>query len=630
MKQPAARPTTWSAVFEHFHRAADLSGTARANYLNRPEITADARQQIQSLLDADQQFQTETLANKGLDTFGVSSEKSDRSGERLLGFELLNLIGAGSAGQVYRARDLRLGRLVALKLTHDTVTEARVMALLEHPHIVAVYGVAEAAASNLNMICMQFVQGISLAQLMQALKSAAAEVETAALPAGQKVLTLIDFVARADAPPLDPSRIEEKLRFARLDAKGIVAKIASELCRALAFAHTRGILHLDIKPANILIDHTGRALLADFGISLELTGGVRHVDASMPMGGTFGYMAPEHRDAFIGERVTLGPPADVFALGVVCRELAQALAVEDEASKALWDKACDPDLGVRLPDVPAFAGRVAAWAKVTGAERAMPLPAWLQKVAAQPWAASEIFLILANIVASALQIAYNKVHIIDSLSVEQKRLFVEIVPPWNMLAFAVAYVLIKKSRTPVRNAWLRAAELSAPEAEDLCEKTLKLANRHALIVAIFWCIGFTLFTVALVGSGDPLPPRAIAHFFASFLLSAGIAWTYTKLGADIAMIRCVYPRFLARVSHVENVVARDFALSDQDQRRLRLATGAIPLAAAALIVGSGLSAEGRAAYDAAIVLLIVLGVAGFGGASRLLDGLKAWIAALRA
>ena len=624
---------TWAAVFEHFHLVAAMPFGQRRDYLAKLEIASEVRAEIMALLDADDEFKT-GISDRfdALLPTDADCASPNRTGQRLLGFDILNLLGAGSAGQVYRAKDLRLGRHVALKLTRDSVTEARVMALLEHPHIVAVYGVVEAASENLNMICMQFVQGGSLAQLERTLRVAepylSAGADALKPAAGQKILDVIGSLSGGDAP-LDPSRAEEKARFARLDAIGVVAQIATQLCGALSFAHARGILHLDIKPANILIDQTGRAMIADFGISLELRGGVRAVDATMPTGGTFGYMAPEHRAAFAGEAVTLGPPADVYALGVVCRDLAVALGIDDLVATTIWDAATATALVARLPDMPALAARVGAWAKVAAAERLMPLsPGW-GLTARFPWAASEGFLILANLAAAVLQIAYNKVHIIDSLSPRQAHLFLEIVPPWNLLDFSIAYAFVRRSNAELRRAWRNQRELSPAGAAAKCAETMRLAARYTRIVVIFWCISFALFYAALALSGDPLPRGVLAHFFASFVLGAGIASSYSKLSCDAVMIRCVYPRFLGRVDDFERIVARDFATADAGQRWLRLATGAIPLAAAALIVGSGLSSAGQATYDAAIVTLILLGVIGFGGASRLLDWLKAWIAALR-
>ncbi|HAB16347.1 MAG TPA: hypothetical protein DCE44_07840, partial [Verrucomicrobiales bacterium] len=199
--------------------------------------------------------------------------------------EILELIGKGGMGAVYKARQPKLDRLVALKIlsrkrdsglpdaefTQRFEREARALARLSHPDIVAVYDFGE--AGGFHFLLMEFVDGLTLRQLLQTQK-------------------------------LSPEQ-----------ALTIVPKI----CEALQFAHERGIVHRDIKPENILLDARGRVKIADFGIA-KLVGdrpGDVTLTASGARLGTPHYMAPEQ----VEKPSDVDHRADIYSLGVVFYEL---------------------------------------------------------------------------------------------------------------------------------------------------------------------------------------------------------------------------------------------------------------------------------------------------------------------
>jgi len=196
--------------------------------------------------------------------------------------EILECLGRGGMGAVYKTRQPRLDRFVALKILapekqHDPQfaerfeREARALARLNHPNIVTVFDFGEVAGRF--YLLMEFVDGLTLRQVLQGRKLAATE------------------------------------------ALSIVPKI----CEALQYAHEHGIVHRDIKPENILLDKQGRVKIADFGIAK--IAGLESKDFSLTgakdVMGTPHYMAPEQLE----QPQTVDHRADIYSLGVVFYEM---------------------------------------------------------------------------------------------------------------------------------------------------------------------------------------------------------------------------------------------------------------------------------------------------------------------
>jgi TolB-like protein/lipoprotein NlpI len=208
-------------------------------------------------------------------------------GERLASYRIVGLIGAGGMGEVYRAHDARLERDVAIKVVparilagHDgqirLLREARLASQLNHPHICTIHDVGE--ADGRTYVAMELVDGQSMSALL----------------AG------------------GPLRLDEVLRY------------ASQLADALAHAHGRGIIHRDLKGANIVITREGRAKILDFGLAKRLASSAQrvtestHVSLTAPgtVAGTIAYMAPELFRGFPADA-----RSDIWALGVVIYEM---------------------------------------------------------------------------------------------------------------------------------------------------------------------------------------------------------------------------------------------------------------------------------------------------------------------
>jgi WD40 repeat protein len=193
-------------------------------------------------------------------------------------YEVLGEIARGGMGVVFRARQVRADRIVALKMilagqfaspsdVHRFLDEARAVATLDHPHIVPIYDVGEHDGQP--FFSMKFLEGGSLAGKVGELGH-------------------------------DPKA---------------AARIVASVARAVHFAHQRGILHRDLKPANILLDAHGQPLVTDFGVAKRLDEVGR--TASGALVGTPNYMSPEQATA----SKSISTAADVYSLGAILYEL---------------------------------------------------------------------------------------------------------------------------------------------------------------------------------------------------------------------------------------------------------------------------------------------------------------------
>ncbi len=222
--------------------------------------------------------------------------------------EILSLIGKGGMGAVYRARQPALDRVVALKILPPQVAtgsnfverfnrEARALAKLNHPNIVAVYEFGQ--AGGLSYFVMEYVDGVNLRELERAGKLSPREA----------------------------------------------LQIVPQICEALQFAHDEGIVHRDIKPENILLDKKGRVKIADFGIA-KILGGVEQMDLTGTQAaiGTPHYMAPEQME----KPTAVDHRADIFSLGVVFYEM---LTGELPLGKFAPPSTRKVEVDVRLDDV---------------------------------------------------------------------------------------------------------------------------------------------------------------------------------------------------------------------------------------------------------------------------------------
>jgi WD40 repeat protein len=209
------------------------------------------------------------------------SESASRDGRPAVpGYEILGVLGRGGMGVVYKAWQISLKRMVALKMIlagshageQDLARfrlEAEAVARLQHPNIVQIYEIGE--SGNLPYFSLEFVNGGSLAR------------ELAGTPMKSRK----------------------------------AAELVETLARAMQHAHRRDLVHRDLKPGNVLLTRAGVPKITDFGLAKQLEPEGEHLTRSGAVMGTPSYMAPEQAE---GKTRKIGPAADVYALGAILYE----------------------------------------------------------------------------------------------------------------------------------------------------------------------------------------------------------------------------------------------------------------------------------------------------------------------
>lgn len=220
----------------------------------------------------------------------------DRLGE----YKLLNELGRGGMGVVFRAVHITSQRSVAIKLLpwryaadmpvwkERLQREASTIAALKHPNIVPIYSFSE--DQGYYYYVMQLVDGVGLDKVIQDLKQQRPQQKTSA---GSTLQGSVNVLTR--------------------DSWRGFAKIAEQVALALAYAHKQGVPHNDIKPSNLLLRSNGQVIVTDFGIGRREDDEIAASDDHAV--GTLRYMAPERWEGI------LGPPGDIYALGATLYEL---------------------------------------------------------------------------------------------------------------------------------------------------------------------------------------------------------------------------------------------------------------------------------------------------------------------
>jgi serine/threonine protein kinase/Flp pilus assembly protein TadD len=270
-------------------------------------------------------------------------------GESLGDFRIVTELGRGAQGRVFLATQPDLAdRPVVLKVTPRRAREHLSLARLQHTHIIPLHAMYDFPERNLRALCLPFLGGATFARVLDLLRGRPVAQRT-----GQSLVDALD-AAQKDAPVRLPGRGGYRQALAALPYVEAVCRIGACLADGLHHAHERGLVHLDLKPSNVLLAADAQPLLLDFHLAVHpLRAGQT---APEWFGGTPGYMAPEQEAACAAARrggtaaQDVDGRADIYALG---RLLYVALAGEDEATDGSLASLCrrNPRVSAGLSDV---------------------------------------------------------------------------------------------------------------------------------------------------------------------------------------------------------------------------------------------------------------------------------------
>lgn len=558
--------------------------------------------------DKSSQFLSRVKLNTEIADIFFASIEGVSEGSRISDFKIVRKIGGGAFGVVYLAEQTSLSRTVALKITPNLGVEGQTMAKLAHEHIVPVFSEEILSDPNIRIICMPVIEGLNLAELIEKLATLDALSGKAIIDALQEK-TIVSVT-----PTISGLRFQDLLE--KCSFEKACLHIVRLLLDALTFAHERGVLHLDIKPSNILLDSFGRPKLADFNISSGEDGRI--------IGGTQGYMSPEHERAFANAgEVTVDIRSDIYSVGRVLQELlnCQKNSPLHPILKGLVDSCLDEDPEQR----PQTSRNL--WKAVDNALEILTLDSvqhhppkilsWIQNLGA--WKIS-LLVLMPQILGSVTNISYNYFVIVSELNEFQIAAFKALLTPYNLIVY------------PVCIGWLfyRFWQTSRILTEDLfkLQGVDKLNNcRHkslALMKDVFWAVsigwlpGVLVFPVFISAISESVKSDVYFKFAFSFVSSWLVAFPFSVFFTAYYVLGKAYPKAWSAFTPLQSA-KRELDTLPRKLDWYLLAAGCVPLLGA--VMSLGWSGRGYV-YEVIIALLIAIGMASFVLGINLVNHLK--------
>lgn len=520
----------------------------------------------------------------------VARLDSIRVGDCIDDFDLLTGLGSGAFARVFLARQRSLQRLVAVKISADRGTEPQTLAQLDHDYIVRIFDQrllgepdprGDSRSRRLRLLYMQFLPGGTLLGVLRRVRSTPADQRS-----GRLLLAAVD-AAMEEKGEIRPTDSSVRAEIAALSWPETVAWLGRRLAEALAYADEHGVLHRDVKPANVLLTAEAVPKLADFNISFS-----REVAGANPVayfGGSLSYMSPEQLEAchpgYRRSADDLDTRSDIYSLGVVLWELLTGAKPFDDSTAG--ERSDSTALGAMLarrragvdsaalqrvpPDCPATLCRVLLtclaptrdkrWSNgnelaqqfelcldARARELVDPAPAsW--RFRARRWLVPLVVLAFGapNVIAAVYNTVHNRNLIIDRMSVPAQQTWWIFTITVNAVFFPVGVVTVlylSRYLLAVRRGMRRGRDYDSRILARARSDALMFGDRCVVVAFSLWSLAAILFPLVLHFATHELTGEAIVHFLGGLLVCGAMAVAYPFFLVTFYMVRCVYPQFL--------------------------------------------------------------------------------------
>ncbi|MCA9140667.1 MAG: serine/threonine protein kinase [Planctomycetales bacterium] len=565
-------------------------------------------------------------------------------GQQVDDFVIIQTLGSGAFANVYLARQVSMSRLVALKVSRGTGDEPQALAQFDHPNIVRVFDQRTLDDPPSHLLYMQFHPGGTLADVVDMVRHTRPWDRS-----GELILRAVDrsLLKTAQAVP-ERSSLRDEL--SEMSWPMAVAWIGIHLSRALDNAHHRGVMHRDVKPANVLLSAEGVPKLADFNVSFA--GSAGRAGAASSFGGSIGYMAPEHLRAISATALSapeeVGTKADLYSLAILLWELWQGRRpFETHGTPGSWTDAVTQQLesrsSISAPSIQSDDALARLLEKIlreslafepekrvgSGAELEAKLllamhpeaarlfdpdpDSWIGWLSKQsPWIVAAVIILVPNAIAMLYGYWYNKLDTLGGLKnrlsefpdryVEIERYFKGLSDCVNVVAVPLAVVLVIYFTRRVVEGLQRTSTGIEPNDGDLTS-ACELSHRAAVIGGILWCIAAVVYPTVLVLKFDEISRREVGHFFLSHVICGGVAAIYPFFGLSAYAVSVLYPRMVRSKLKDANFDRRVARAVRRCERYLLLAC-LVPLMGATLLLVTN--------EDAKYVMLSTIAASGLG------------------
>jgi serine/threonine protein kinase len=573
-------------------------------------------------------FQTDRHTSSGRLADAVADKKPSRwlgqfaVGDQVDDFELLSELGHGAFGQVFLARQRSMQRLVALKISAERSDEPQTLAQLDHPHIVRVYDQKGLEGQRLRLLYMQYVPGGTLADVIGHARQTPPSGRS-----GTQLLGGVDAAMQRAGQVVDEDAVWRR-NVAAATWPQTVSRIGMQLAVALDHAHRHGVLHRDVKPANVLLSADGSPKLADFNISFG-----SHVAGATPaayFGGSLAYMSPEQLEACDPKHPRkadeLDGRSDLFSLAVVLWELLFGFRpFADGQLETGWDdtlqkmaarrrdgriedppdaldadpvarriqqvlrKALSYDRSQRQPSGAVLARELMLCLHGASWEMFQNFGGGLWRLAGvRPLLTLVAVNLIPHVFAGAYNYFFNQATIIKAADTPEavKESFDTVAVIVNGIAFPLGVIL------GVSFAWqLMTTLLRATRGEKVPAEQLTWARRRALsigwIIAAIgvgeWLVAGIVFPMLLHLLAGNFSPRGYLHFFLSLAACGLIAAAFPYLGTTRLALRVLYPGLLVNSTPDARELKQLHGIPQQAGWYLFLAA-VVPLIAVGLVI----------------------------------------------